>query len=81
MNLSWSAAIQQRTSPQVRHREVGPKLTSLGLVYTEHRTGGLYIDEPKEITSFEFAFDYLVGAALSRKDSVRLIREAAASWR
>ena len=52
-----------------------------GLIYTEHRTGALYIDDPKEIASFVFAFDLLVGASLSRKDSVRLMREAAASHR
>lgn len=55
--------------------------TDPGLVYTEHRTGALYIDEPAQIASFALAFDHLVAAALSRKESARLLRETAASWK
>jgi len=55
--------------------------TDPGLVYTEHRTGALYIDEPAQIGSFALAFDHLVAAALSRKESARLLRETAASWK
>ncbi|MDW5323528.1 helix-turn-helix transcriptional regulator [Plantactinospora sp. KLBMP9567] len=57
-----------------------PEPTDPGLVYTEHRTGALYIDEPAQIASFALAFDHLVAAALSRKESARLLRETAAFW-
>lgn len=53
--------------------------TDPGLVYTEHRTGALYIDDPSQIASFALAFDHLVGAALSCEESLRLIREEAGS--
>nr|MDT0658441.1 helix-turn-helix transcriptional regulator [Micromonospora sp. DSM 115978] len=47
-----------------------------GLAYVEHRTGALYIDEVAQIASFELAFDHLVGAALSMRESARLIRQS-----
>lgn len=44
-----------------------------GVVYLEHRTGALYLEQPSELRDYRIAWEHLVGLALSPTDSVDLI--------
>jgi hypothetical protein len=52
-----------------------------GLVYADHRTGALYIDDASQIQSYKLAWDYLVAGAMSPADSLSRIRQEAELWK
>lgn len=52
-----------------------PESTDPGVVYLEHRTGSLYLEEPWELKEHEIAFQHLQGLALSPSDSLSLLAD------
>jgi transcriptional regulator with XRE-family HTH domain len=50
------------------------------VVYQENQSGSVYLEEADEAERFSQMFNHLIAKALSPEDSVRLIREAAASF-
>jgi hypothetical protein len=49
------------------------------VVYQENQSGSVYLEEADEVERFSQMFSHLMAKALSPEDSVRLIREVAAS--
>jgi hypothetical protein len=47
------------------------------VVYTNHQTGGLYIEKTDEVRRFTLIFDHQRAAALSPDDSIALLASAA----
>jgi Domain of unknown function (DUF5753)/Helix-turn-helix domain len=89
------AASRPRVTVQVLRGDIGahpgmlgafslldfPTEGDLGVVYLEHRTGGLYIEHPPELNDYRAAWDRLVGLALSPTASTELITETARGLR
>lgn len=48
-----------------------------GLAYVEHRAGSLYLEEPQEIAAHSVAFQHMSATALSPRESLTLIADAA----
>jgi transcriptional regulator with XRE-family HTH domain len=51
-----------------------------GVAYVEHRAGSLYLEEPKEIEAHSVAFEHTCAVALSPRQSLTLIADAAAEF-
>jgi hypothetical protein len=49
------------------------------VVYQENQSGSVYLEKADELERFSRMFSHLIAKALSPEDSVRLIREVAAS--
>jgi transcriptional regulator with XRE-family HTH domain len=47
------------------------------VVYLENHTGGLYVEEPPDVTRYTLVFDHLGAAALSPRESMAFIAQAA----
>jgi len=56
-----------------------PEPNDPDVVYQENQSGSVYLEEADEVERFAQMFSHLIAKALSPEDSVRLIREAAAS--
>lgn len=54
-----------------------PWPTDPGVVYVEHRSGALYLEQPHEIEAHTVAFEHLCALALAPDESARMIREIA----
>lgn len=57
-----------------------PWTTDPGLVYIEHRSGALYLEEPAEIKEHTVAFEHLSAHALRPDESVTMIRNVAKEY-
>lgn len=45
-----------------------------GVVYLEHLFDAAYLDDPAQVDRYDAVFNLVLGAALSERDSVRLIK-------
>jgi len=51
-----------------------------GLVYTEHRSGALYLEQPHQIAAHTTAFEHLSALALAPVESVAMIVDIAEEY-